>query len=78
MSSKYFNDVIIGNKKILASFTKKGELLRLYYPCRDNRQYIEYFGTGVSVNNSNLIYLHEDKNNKYKQKYVEDTNCIIT
>lgn len=78
MGSKYFNDALTGNDKMLVSYSKKGELLRLYYPCRDNRQYIEYFGTGVTVNDSNLIYLHEDINNVYKQKYVKNTNCIMT
>ena len=29
---KYYNDAIIGNQNILASFTKQGEILRLLYP----------------------------------------------
>ena len=35
MDKKYFNDGIIGNKDITASFTKTGELLRLCYPSPD-------------------------------------------
>ena len=31
---KYLNEGIIGNKNMLATFTEKGELLRLYFPNR--------------------------------------------
>ena len=36
---KYYNDAIIGNKEITASYTKKGELLRVFYP---NNKYIKH------------------------------------
>ena len=52
---------------MLATYTAKGELQRLYFPERENRQYISFFHTGVKVNNSDLIYLHDDINNVYKQ-----------
>ena len=29
MKTKYFNDAIIGNRNVKATFSKKGELLRL-------------------------------------------------
>ena len=45
MESKYFNEAIIGNKNILATFTSKGEMQRMYFPSKDNRQYIEFFHT---------------------------------
>ncbi len=60
---RYFNEAIIGNKNILATFSGKGEMLRLYYPMRDNRQYLNYFHTGVKINDSDIIYLHNDTNN---------------
>ena len=41
MKTKYFNDAIIGNKNMVASFTKKGELLRLFYPQTDYKQFVE-------------------------------------
>ena len=41
MKNKYLNEAIIGNKQIVASYTKKGELLRLYYQSPDYRQFIE-------------------------------------
>ena len=78
MESKYLNEAIIGNKNMLATFTGKGELQRLYFPCKDNKQYINFFHTGVKINNSDLIYLHEDVNNSYKQYYDTDTNVLNT
>ena len=78
MKAKYFNDAIIGNNNMLASYSNTGELLRLYYPSRDNKQFIDFFETGVKVNDSSLIYLAQDVNNLYKQKYIEDTNILTT
>ena len=78
MENKYLNEAIIGNKKMLATFTSKGELQRLYFPSKDNRQYINYFHTGIKINDSDLIYLHDDINNIYKQYYDTDTNILNT
>ena len=78
MENKYLNEAIIGNKKMLATYSSKGELQRLYFPERENRQYINFFHTGVKVNNSDLIYLHDDINNVYKQYYDTDTNILNT
>jgi len=78
MKTKYYNDAIIGNKEMLASYSKTGELLRLYYPTKDNRQFIDFFETGVTINDSNLIYTHDDINNIYRQKYVDNTNVLTT
>ena len=75
---KYLNEAIIGNKNVLATFTGKGEMLRLSYPNRDNRQYLKYFHTGVKINDSDLIRLHEDINNSYVQYYDTDTNILNT
>ena len=78
MDSKYLNEAIIGNKKMIATFTSKGEMQRIYFPSKDNRQYINYFHTGVKINESDLIYLHDDINNIYKQYYDTDTNILNT
>ena len=78
MKTKYFNDAVIGNNNMLASYSKEGELLRLYYPNRDNKQFIDFFETGVKVNDSSLIYLANDVNNIYKQKYIDNTNILTT
>lgn len=78
MENKYLNEAIIGNKKMIATFTSKGEMQRIYFPSKDNKQYINYFHTGVKVNESDLIYLHDDINNVYKQYYDTDTNILNT
>lgn len=75
---KYLNEAIIGNKNVLATFSGKGEMLRLSYPIKDNRQYLKYFYTGVKINDSDLIKTNEDINNVYMQYYDTDTNILNT
>ena len=75
---KFFNDAIIGNKNILASYTKNGELIRLYSPSSDYRQFIDFYRVGLKINDSDIIYLHQDINNTYSQRYVEDTNILVS
>ena len=78
MKNKYNNDAIIGGKNIIASYTKQGELLRLMYPTPDFRNFINEFLTGVKINDSGIIYLHQDINNQYNQYYTENTNILNT
>ena len=78
MRNKYENDAIIGGKNMTASYTKRGELLRIMYNMPDFRQFIDFFYTGIKVNDSGIIYLHDDINNQYHQYYTEDTNILNT
>lgn len=78
MGNKYFNDAIIGNNEMLATYTKNGELLRLYSPLREYKQFMDFFHTGVKINDSNIIYTHNDINNVYDQNYINDTNILNT
>ena len=78
MRTKYFNDGIIGNRTMTVSFSKKGELLRLYYPNIDFRQFIDELVVGIKVNDSRLINLADDINNVYSQNYIEQTNILNT
>ena len=78
MKNKYYNDAIIGNKNVRATFSKKGELLRLYYPSIDYRQFIDELVAGIKVNDSRLINLADDVNNVYMQKYMDNTNILCT
>ena len=78
MKNRCFNDAIIGGKEITASYSKNGELYRLLYDAPDFKQFLEFFHTGVKINDSCIIYLHDDINNKYKQYYSEDTNVLNT
>ena len=75
---KYMNEAIIGNKNMLVTYTQKGEIQRMYFPAKDNRQYISFYHVGVKVNDSDLIYLHDDVNNVYKQYYDVNTNILNT
>ena len=72
------NDAIIGNKEIIASFSIKGEWLRLDCKHLDYRQLIDFYHVGITVNDSNILYLHEDVNNRYVQWYTPDTNVLHT
>ena len=76
--NKYFNDSVVGNKKIKASFTKTGEMIRLLYGAADYKQFLEFFHIGIKVNDSQIIYLHDDINNVYSQKYLPNTNILQT
>lgn len=74
----YINDALIGNREVKVSLTEKGEIVRICFPNIDFRQFIEFMHTGVKVNDSGLIYLHNDVNNVYSQRYIEDTNILKT
>jgi GH15 family glucan-1,4-alpha-glucosidase len=78
VSNKYINYATVGNGKVTATFSKQGELLRLFYPTCDYKQFVEEFHVGVKVNDSAIIYLHNDINNIYMQSYVENTNILQT
>ena len=78
MRKKYLNEAVIGNKNIVASFNKKGEMLRLFYPTRDYRQFVDTMTVGVKVNDSSFINLYDDINNIYEQHYSENTNVLNT
>ena len=52
---KYFNDAIIGNKEFKVSFTKKGELIRAFYPSIDYRQFIDFLHVGLKINDSEIL-----------------------
>ena len=78
MRTKYFNDGVVGNKKIKASFTKSGEMIRMFYGAADYKQFVDTYHTGIKVNDSALIYLHNDINNSFSQEYIKDTNVLQT
>ena len=75
MSYKPNNDAIIGNNNLKCTFSKKGELLRLFYPQVDFRQFIEYLICGIKVNDSSTIFLNNDVNHSYNS-YFEDSTSI--
>ena len=40
---KYIYDALIGNGRMLASYSDKGELLRIAYPTVDYKQNVDFF-----------------------------------
>lgn len=74
----YLNDAIIGNKNVKIGLTDKGEVVRFCYPNVDYRQFVDFLHMGVKINDSNIIYLHDDCNNSYSQEYIKDTNILVT
>jgi len=70
--------LLSGNKELIASFSKTGELLRIDCKSLDYRQLIDYYHIGITVNDSNILYLHQDINNRYEQYYEQDTNILHT
>jgi len=75
---KYLNDAVVGNQRVTATFSKHGELLRLFYPTTDYKQFVEELHIGVKINDSQIVYLHNDINNIYMQSYIENTNILQT
>lgn len=65
-------------KKLRFGLTSNGEIVRICYPNIDYRQFVDFLHMGVKINDSNIIYLHNDCNNVYSQKYEQDTNILIT
>lgn len=78
MENKCNNEAFIGNGKLLAGYSSKGELLRMSYPSVDYKQAINFFHVGVKINDSAIIYLHDDINNHYNQSYIDNTNILNT
>ncbi len=74
----YLNDAIIGNRDIKIAETNKGEIIRFCYPHVDFREIVDFMHMGVKINDSNIIYLHNDPNNIYLQEYIDDTNILKT
>ena len=56
--SKFFNNALIGNGKILGTLTDKGELIRLYYPNIDYFQNIDKNKLGI-VHEGRILWLDE-------------------
>lgn len=71
--SKYFNNAIIGNSKILCTLSDKAEILRLYYPNIDYFQLIDTHNVGI-LTDDNIYWL---KDGKTVKQYYEG-NILYT
>ncbi|HHW31294.1 MAG TPA: glycoside hydrolase [Clostridiaceae bacterium] len=78
MAKSYLNNAIIGNSRLLACLTDKGELIRFFWPNIDYQQHIENMYTGIFfIDRQSTTWLHET-NWDHSQSYVEDTNIVRT
>ncbi|NMB34335.1 MAG: glycoside hydrolase [Clostridium sp.] len=79
MIKTHFNDAIIGNSKMLACLTSKGELIRLFWPHIDYPQHIERMAAGIFyTGHKNSTSWLNGCDWHHKQYYVEHTNILKT
>ena len=79
MVKTYFNDAVIGNSRMLACITCRGELVRLFWPNIDYPQHIESMHAGLFFNGQQYSTLWLDGENfRHSQKYIKDTNILET
>jgi len=73
----YFNHGITGNGKLLATFTDKGELNRIFWPEPDYYQQINNISIGFKFDESNTKFLND--NIWYVEQYYEQkSNVLVT
>jgi glucoamylase len=79
MQKSYYNNAITGNSSMLACFSEKAELLRLFWP---NIDYLEQFdkmllGIFEKTKTGSTVWLNDNKCDHH-QEYLVDTNIIKT
>lgn len=77
MQKSYFNNSITGNSSMLATFSEKSELLRLYWPNIDYQQQLDKLLCGIYIKNEHrsTVWLNDNKC-QHSQEYIYDTNII--
>jgi len=60
LGKTYFNSGITGNGRMLATFTDKGELNRVFWPSQDYYQHINNFFVGIKFDDSNVKFLNDN------------------
>lgn len=82
--SKYFNNAIIGNSKVLCTLSDKGEILRLYYPNIDYFQIVDSLSLGLYDNNhidwfrdGQVINQYYEGNILYTELNVHNINITL-
>ena len=77
MGRTYFNHGITGNGKLLATFTDKGELNRIFWPEPDYYQQINSISIGFKLDNTPTKFLND--NLWYTEQYYEpNSNILVT
>jgi len=79
MQKTYFNDAVIGNSRMLACITCKGELVRLFWPNIDYPQHIDSMHAGLFFIGEQYSTLWLDGECfRHRQEYIKDTNILKT
>ncbi|MBE5812287.1 MAG: glycoside hydrolase [Clostridiales bacterium] len=75
MGRTYFNHGITGNGKMLATFTDKGELNRIFWPEPDFYQQINCISVGIKFDDSETRFLNE--NVWYTEQSYDGDSAIL-
>lgn len=67
---------ILGNRELLVTLGKKGEILGFFYPGRDFAQHIEE--SQACLHDGERLILSTDHDWETTQDYIEDTNVVVT
>jgi len=79
MQKTYFNDAVIGNSRMLACITCRGELVRLFWPNIDYPQHINSMRAGIFFAGQQYSTLWLDGESfRHSQQYIKDTNILET
>ncbi len=77
MQKSYYNNAITGNSSMLATFSDKAEVIRLFWPNIDYIQQFDKLLCGIYIKNKNgsTVWLNDHRCEHY-QDYLPDTNII--
>lgn len=78
-SKAHIIDAIIGNRKMMAVMTSNGEMQKLWWPRLDVFQQIDEWNFAISIDGyTNLLWLHDDMEWDFVQKYLDDSPIVLT
>ncbi len=79
MQKPYFNDAVAGNSSMLVTFSRKAELLRLFWPHIDYFQQFDRLLCGIFIKNKSgsTVWLNDDRC-LHQQEYFPDTNIVVS
>ena len=77
MQKSYYNNAISGNSSMLACFSEKAELLRLFWPDIDYVQHLDKMFLGLFDKNKigSTVWLNDIRCDNH-QEYLPDSNII--
>ncbi|OPX45445.1 glucoamylase precursor [Ruminiclostridium hungatei] len=77
MQKSYYNNAVTGNSSMLAAFSDRAELLRLFWPNIDYIQQFDKLLCGIYIKNtSGSTVWFNDHRCEHQQEYLQDTNII--